>query len=252
MSPKHLAMIAVGFVLAILIVVFVLRWVNKDSGSTLKQTLTQHQSSIEQTCAQSDDQKACLETETKKSAVQLGMVEACIKLIGEEYDGCVWEVADQKQDASLCEPIVNEQHRTICSDSILFSRARQSRDESDCGMIKNVEKQAGCLLAIAEPITGENCAARGQDPAFCKMLIVALEARTKQDRRICYQLTGDEVSYCVEHLERDDPDFDGISTLQETDFYQTDPYKADTDGDGYSDGDEVAAGYNPSGTGKLE
>ena len=41
-------------------------------------------------------------------------------------------------------------------------------------------------------------------------------------------------------------------TKDEEDYYQTDPEKADTDGDGYLDGQEVKNGYNPNGPGKLE
>ena len=48
-----------------------------------------------------------------------------------------------------------------------------------------------------------------------------------------------------------DADGDGL-TKDEEDYYQTDPEKADTDGDGYLDGQEVKNGYNPNGPGKLE
>ncbi len=41
-----------------------------------------------------------------------------------------------------------------------------------------------------------------------------------------------------------DSDQDGL-TNQEEKLYGTDPYNPDTDGDGYSDGAEVKAGYNP-------
>jgi hypothetical protein len=47
-----------------------------------------------------------------------------------------------------------------------------------------------------------------------------------------------------------DSDSDGLTNAQET-TYGTDPLKADTDGDGYLDGDEVANGFNPIGSGKL-
>lgn len=46
-----------------------------------------------------------------------------------------------------------------------------------------------------------------------------------------------------------DSDSDGLTTLQEQQL-GTDPNKADTDGDGFNDGDEVKAGYNPLGPGK--
>lgn len=41
-----------------------------------------------------------------------------------------------------------------------------------------------------------------------------------------------------------DSDQDGLTNSEEK-VYGTDPYKADTDGDGYSDGIEVRSGYNP-------
>lgn len=46
-----------------------------------------------------------------------------------------------------------------------------------------------------------------------------------------------------------DPDGDGLTTIQEEQI-GTDPNKADTDGDGYNDGAEVNAGYNPLGPGR--
>lgn len=43
-----------------------------------------------------------------------------------------------------------------------------------------------------------------------------------------------------------DSDNDGLKDWQEIQLYHTDPCKADTDGDGYSDGEEIASGYDPT------
>ncbi len=42
-----------------------------------------------------------------------------------------------------------------------------------------------------------------------------------------------------------DSDNDGLKDWQEIQIYHTDPCKADTDGDGYLDGEEAASGYDP-------
>ena len=48
-----------------------------------------------------------------------------------------------------------------------------------------------------------------------------------------------------------DTDRDGLTDREEVKVYKTDPLNADTDGDGFNDGDEVDQGYNPKGSGKL-
>lgn len=47
-----------------------------------------------------------------------------------------------------------------------------------------------------------------------------------------------------------DSDNDGLSDEMERVFYYTSPNNPDTDGDGYSDGEEIAAGYSPHQAGK--
>ncbi|XLQ19670.1 MAG: sortase [Candidatus Moraniibacteriota bacterium] len=48
-----------------------------------------------------------------------------------------------------------------------------------------------------------------------------------------------------------DIDNDGLSLVAEY-KYKTDPTKSDTDGDGYSDGDEIENGYSPNGSGLMD
>ena len=78
------------------------------------------------------------------------------------------------------------------------------------------------------------------------------EANQKQDSRVCDKLSNEgQNMICKEELLLvDDPDFDDLDSGQEA-LYGTDPYKADTDGDGYSDSQEISSGYNPLGAGKL-
>ncbi|MCF7820098.1 MAG: thrombospondin type 3 repeat-containing protein [Candidatus Pacebacteria bacterium] len=49
-----------------------------------------------------------------------------------------------------------------------------------------------------------------------------------------------------------DSDNDGLSDFQEEYLYFSDPLNTDTDGDGYSDKEEVDNNFNPNGPGKLQ
>ncbi|MFA5188431.1 MAG: hypothetical protein WC460_03660 [Patescibacteria group bacterium] len=57
------------------------------------------------------------------------------------------------------------------------------------------------------------------------------------------------VSTVADSLYNLDTDNDGLADFEEYYIYNTDPFKPDTDGDGYNDGLEVSTGYNPLGSG---
>jgi hypothetical protein len=65
---------------------------------------------------------------------------------------------------------------------------------------------------------------------------VALERREKEERLILDRV-GDKM--------KRDSDRDGISDYDEQSLYKTDPFVADTDADGFTDGAEVLSGYDP-------
>ena len=54
----------------------------------------------------------------------------------------------------------------------------------------------------------------------------------------------------VPDVAEEDSDKDGLPNVLER-FYGSDPNNPDTDGDQMNDGDEVNAGRNPTGAGKL-
>lgn len=58
-------------------------------------------------------------------------------------------------------------------------------------------------------------------------------------------MQSEQISYCT------DSDEDGLSNQDEIRVFRTNPFLADTDGDGFMDGDEVKNGYSPNGPSTL-
>lgn len=64
-------------------------------------------------------------------------------------------------------------------------------------------------------------------------------------------LTDEEEAALGTDPNNSDTDRDGLTDREETEVYNTNALKADSDDDGYKDGEEINSGYNPKGAGKL-
>ena len=62
---------------------------------------------------------------------------------------------------------------------------------------------------------------------------------------------SEKLETIITYLKSEDSDKDGLSDYDEVTIYKSSRYKKDTDGDGYTDKEEVDSGFNPSGPGKL-
>lgn len=73
--------------------------------------------------------------------------------------------------------------------------------------------------------------------AYISQITVTLHDLTLQNEMILKERVGEGVS--------NDSDKDGVSDYDEVNLYNTNPFSADTDGDGFIDGTEISLGYNP-------
>jgi hypothetical protein len=251
-SWKPVAIIAGGVLVAVFLVIGVVRFISGRNETILQTKQVEDQRAvIEQTCESSVNKEKCVQQQTQKLASQTGNVLFCEGLKDKNFDACAWELGVDNKDVSICESISNDEWKTLCSDSVKYTLAVDAQDVKLCDKIQNENKRSGCHSGL-EPVTAENCVSLGKEKSYCIFLNVVKEANQKQDSRVCDKLTGEEqIELCKDELLLvDDPDFDDLDSTQEK-SYGTDPYKADTDGDGYGDGEEVSAGYNPDGHGKL-
>ena len=249
-SWKPLAIIGGGLVVAGVIFFVVFKLMSKQTTLDLSTIVARRVATVEALCQQATNPQLCKKIQVEQQAVLQEDVELCAQLEGEDKDGCVWEVASSTDNASLCASLVDEIHQRLCADGIAYTLAVASGDPTMCDNIQDESKRSGCWNGL-RPITSENCASLNQDPAYCAFLFQVELAQQQQDARVCNQFSEDQYDQCRDFVSIDDPDFDELFTYEEEFIYHTDSDNADTDGDGYLDGAEVQAGYNPPGPGML-
>lgn len=76
--------------------------------------------------------------------------------------------------------------------------------------------------------------------SYMKAAIARVEEDVKATEKIIAERTQKEASQ--------DSDKDGIADYDEVNIYKTDPFSADSDGDGFTDGAEILGGYDPHST----
>jgi hypothetical protein len=250
---KMIVMITGGLVIAVLVIVLVVRSTDKKQNLSQEASSSQTFSTARETesppstisCERAQDPSLCEQYAMKQRAVLSQDISVCEKLQGGQKEDCLWGVANAKQDEKICERLKEEVSQTACADAILFDQAIRSSKIALCDKITRSLTKEGCEQYILGPITPDTCAARGKDAAYCEMLSVSEQAIKAQDRSMCDVLKEDQEKLCQERVVFDDPDFDGLDSGSEKNVYKTDPRKTDTDGDGYSDKQEIDTGHDP-------
>ncbi len=116
------------------------------------------------------------------------------------------------------------------------NRLYQFTSESDIGTIRLVVSDYGQSVTVEEPLTAQPIEDLPTD-LFVNTATL--------DLPLFAPLMGIDIGEGAS-----DSDGDGLLTFWENIFH-TNPQKADTDGDGFSDRDEIRNGYNPSGPDRL-
>ena len=239
---KHkrlLVRLGIGLVIAVVVLLAVLFFVNRHRANVAleKQNADQAASAIASAvrdCSDAQDPNGCAKGVQPSLARDSGKESYCSGLSGTEYDNCVGLAALTAQSEEICR------------------------------LIEDTERQASCLTTVAalnnrEPRTYSDeirAAMDARNPELCASIVDATDQAT------CYEVVG-EADIDLDGLAADvegllgtsdtdtDSDDDGLSDFDEVNTWQTNPAKADTDGDSFSDGTEVQGGYNPNGSGKL-
>lgn len=197
--------------------------------------------SAEAACDVAEDSEACLVLRTKERAIGEKKSERCDVLTEEDKDDCFWSVARVTEDILICEKMGNKDWTSACVNELNAFKAITASDAALCDKIADEQMKISCKQVIAST-TVQVCEKIEEDCFFVRVITAANQAK---DAEVCRVLDPKRSAECRLRVTVDDPDLDGIDSTQEIVLYGTNPRNPDTDGDGYLDGQEVNAGYDP-------
>ena len=249
---KLIGIIGGGVILSVVIIGVIVRFVNQPKINSAEILLKESEMQSLSQCDSAENKEGCIKSVADQLNRELGTVKGCELLTDRESDSCVWTFARTQADATVCEMVKADDLKVNCYDSAYYAQAKRQSDKSNCAKIVDESFRRVCIQEFEPSVTSINCLSLGKTPMYCQAISITEEAKTKQDRALCSSIQDqDLLTSCFDQVEVDDPDFDLLATALES-YYKTDPRNPDSDADGYKDGDEVAAGFNPAGPGKLE
>lgn len=195
-------------------------------------------------CATEKDPQACEDRARSDAARTTGQSSICSNLDGKALMNCVTLIAMDTADHSVCAMLSGEDEVT-CTDAATLREANKKNDYSLCANIANVEKKAACQSQLLHVVIAANeCEKYNIDSATCDYPAKLDAVIAAGNPSGCTQFDDSRKAGCGDMFTSLDQDADGLSLLEEYKLGTSD-VKADTDGDGYTDAQEVASGHDP-------
>lgn len=193
-------------------------------------------------CDEGDE--SCENQANANAAREVGDTTACGEVTGVAYDECISVIAFDKGDASLCDT-VSDARQSICADNAWIKAASELKKYSACANINDSDRRSACELSLGtQAAAADDCSGYQAPESYCTDQRLIESVLAAGDPAGCLTLSVEGRSQCQELMSVRDDDGDGL--VKSTEFeLGTSDLLADTDGDGYNDGEEVAGGYNP-------
>lgn len=195
-------------------------------------------------CAEDADPKACENRARSDAARATGQTRVCDTLSGEELVNCISLIALDAESSAACAQLSGADE-TLCVDNATLLAARKAKNYATCSSIVDETIRKSCqsqLLSVV--VAAGECAKYGvaDDECSYSKKIQTVIAAGKPDG--CAQFSGEQAASCTDIFVSLDQDKDGLTLFDEATLGTSD-VNADTDGDGYTDGEEVESGHDP-------
>lgn len=187
------------------------------------------------------------------------------------YDQCIFAVASTNNNWQLCPEIKDEKLKLRCTELSELRNNEKAGEFKLCEKFTIKEFHEQCLIKVAT-LSGDLAICnqlKTEDKGLCNDTVYRVQAQTQKDFKLCDKINDSVLKFdcqlALQKLPLDsdhdglsdtdenaygtnafkaDTDGDGLSDYEELSKYHTDPTKADTDGDGYNDNQEIKYGYD--------
>jgi hypothetical protein len=157
-------------------------------------------------------------------AQESGRVALCDGLAPSAFAVCVTRIALDSADPRRCD-VLSDGAQDDCRDLVAPAYAVAQRQYTGCREAVTEQGIARCEMRVREAFVGtEFCASAGVPVEACQAVEALQRAIASADPAQCATFAEDMQDSCLDAVN-----------------------DADTDGDGYTNGEEIAGGYNPLG-----
>ncbi len=249
------------------------RTVDTDNHAAAPISISQKIQAIEQKYESIKNQHAKeikINNEIYELALEKNNKELCLFMSNNRSrDICVKHIALQLIDTNLCQAISDQEEQADCLNQVILAKAENNKTLLLCDQITDEMLQLTCLeRIITQGIAADDCQ---QIPLrysprtpendqevelrdLCVSKVLHKQAVADNNEALCEKIPLRYIkAKCLGKLKSipldSDSDNDGLNYYEEI-IYDTNPDIADTDNDGFLDGEEVKDGYNPKGEGR--
>lgn len=248
--PPWIKWVGLGVVCLILVIaaVFLIRgMVNHFAQNEKMEEVAQEMTKAENECLEAQDQEKCISRVAFRLASDHGDGDYCIEIVDEgEQDDCFAIASLVALDADGCREVVNDTLRTECEDAILAQTIQVGDGLEACAGFSSEQDRLNCedSWIFASILSGE-CPNDDISQDVCDYGVTIMAAIVNENPDLCEDIQDkDFFNTCIELVTTVDRDQDGLTEDQEN-FHGTDDRNPDTDGDGFTDKEEIDGGYNP-------
>ncbi len=195
-------------------------------------------------CAAESDPKACEERARSEAARTTSQPSVCSGLSDKKLTNCVTLIAMDTGKKEACASLSGSDQLS-CENEAVFAAATRAKDYGLCSSIINDAIRATCQTQLVSVvIAAGECTKYAIEDATCAFPAKLDAVVAGGNPAGCAQFTGTQREGCEDMFSSLDQDGDGLSLLEEYKLGTSDT-NADTDGDGYTDSEEIASGHDP-------